>query len=169
MRSPVSCRALGECNAIRSWGFGQGELTCVGILETDFGASRKPVSGPLPCRRELGSVTPTTNRLEKPEFDRQIHSILPVSRGTPDQEACLRPFELILFLFFLGILSGIVTVSTAWGVDNLGHVDISRDPCCPAQSPALRLRAAYGWNAWHGSFENTVYRSNRTSPNLCKC
>ena len=30
-----------------------------------------------------------------------------------------------------------------------------RDPECPTQSPALRLRAAYGWNAWCGSFENT--------------
>jgi hypothetical protein len=124
IRSPVSRRASGECNAIRSWGCGPSELTSGSALETEVDVSRKPVSGPLPCRGELGSVTPTTNRLEKPEFDRQIHSILLVSRGTPDQEACLRPFGLILFLFFLGILSGIVTVSTAWGVDNLGDVDI---------------------------------------------
>ena len=27
MSSPVSRRALGECNAIRSWGLGRGELT----------------------------------------------------------------------------------------------------------------------------------------------
>ena len=45
MRSPVPSVALGECNAIRSRGFGHSELTCVGILETDFGASHKPVSG----------------------------------------------------------------------------------------------------------------------------
>jgi len=43
--SPVSGTALGECNAIRSHGCGLGELTLVGILETDFGASHKPVSG----------------------------------------------------------------------------------------------------------------------------
>jgi hypothetical protein len=45
MRSPVSKRALSECNAIRSWGFGPGELTFVGFVESDFGASQKPVSG----------------------------------------------------------------------------------------------------------------------------
>ena len=28
----------------------------------------------------------------------------------------------------------------------LSHVDIRRDPSCPAQSPALRLRAACSWN-----------------------
>ena len=38
-------RSLGECNAIRSRGFGHSELTCVGILETDCGASHKLVSG----------------------------------------------------------------------------------------------------------------------------
>jgi hypothetical protein len=43
MRSPVSRRALGECNAISSRGFGHSELTFVSILETDFGASHKPV------------------------------------------------------------------------------------------------------------------------------
>jgi hypothetical protein len=59
----------------------------------------------------------------------------------------------------LGILSGIgygfdslgdrihSLFPPAYAVNILGHVDIRRDPCCPAQSPALRLRAAYGWNA----------------------
>ena len=37
----------------------------------------------------------------------------------------------------------------------------SRDPCCPAQSPAVRLRAAYGWNACCGSSENSLYRAER--------
>jgi len=41
IRSPASSRALGEYNAIRSWEFGHSELTCVGIVETDFGASQK--------------------------------------------------------------------------------------------------------------------------------
>jgi hypothetical protein len=45
MRSPVSRRALGECNAITSRGFGPSELTFVSALETEFGASHKPVSG----------------------------------------------------------------------------------------------------------------------------
>jgi hypothetical protein len=44
MRSPVSGRALGECNAIRSRGFRHSELTFVGILESDSAASHKPVS-----------------------------------------------------------------------------------------------------------------------------
>ncbi len=44
MRSPVSRRALGECNAIKSQGFGHGKLTFVSSLETEFGASHKPVS-----------------------------------------------------------------------------------------------------------------------------
>ena len=35
----------------------------------------------------------------------------------------------------------------------LGHVDIRRDPSCPAQSPALRFRAACSWNAWCESSE----------------
>jgi hypothetical protein len=41
MLSPVSMSALGECNAIRSLGFGHGELTFVSILESDSGASPK--------------------------------------------------------------------------------------------------------------------------------
>ena len=28
-----------------------------------------------------------------------------------------------------------------------GHVNMPRDPCCPAQSPPFRLRAARSWNA----------------------
>jgi len=44
MRSLVSRRALGECNAITSRGFGPSELTFVSALETEFGASHKPVS-----------------------------------------------------------------------------------------------------------------------------
>ena len=38
IRSPVSSRALGECNAIRSRGFGPSELTFPSALETEFGA-----------------------------------------------------------------------------------------------------------------------------------
>ncbi len=45
MRSPVSRRALGECNAITSRGFGRSRLTFVRTLETGFGASHNPVSG----------------------------------------------------------------------------------------------------------------------------
>jgi hypothetical protein len=45
-RSPVSQRALGECKAIRSRGFNHSELTFVGILKNDSGASYKPFSGP---------------------------------------------------------------------------------------------------------------------------
>jgi hypothetical protein len=43
-----------------------------------------------------------------------------------------------------------------------------RDPERPAQPPALPLRAAYGWNAWCGKSQNTLYFWNRPSPNLCK-
>ena len=39
MCSPVFSKALGECNAIRSWGFGPSELTFVSALETEFSAS----------------------------------------------------------------------------------------------------------------------------------
>jgi len=42
MDSPVSLRALGECNAIKSRGFGHGELTSVRIFETGFGTSGSP-------------------------------------------------------------------------------------------------------------------------------
>lgn len=45
LRSPVSGWTLGECNAITSRRFSHSELTCVGILETDFGASRNSISG----------------------------------------------------------------------------------------------------------------------------
>jgi hypothetical protein len=45
MDSPVSLRALGECNAIKSRGFRHRELTSVSIFEIGFGISRKPVSG----------------------------------------------------------------------------------------------------------------------------
>jgi hypothetical protein len=38
MRSPVSRRALGECNAIRNRGVNHSELTFVGILKSDSGA-----------------------------------------------------------------------------------------------------------------------------------
>jgi hypothetical protein len=44
MRSPVSRRALGECNAIRSRGFSHSELTFVRILESNSGAFHKPAS-----------------------------------------------------------------------------------------------------------------------------
>jgi hypothetical protein len=40
MRSPVSRRALGECNAITSQRFGPSELTFVSALETEFGAGK---------------------------------------------------------------------------------------------------------------------------------
>jgi hypothetical protein len=46
MGSPVSGRALGECNAIRSWGSSHSELTFVDVLEGDSVASHSPVSGP---------------------------------------------------------------------------------------------------------------------------
>jgi hypothetical protein len=55
MDSPVSLRALGECNAIKSRGFGHSELTSVGIFQTGFGTSRKPVSGSLPVGGPHGS------------------------------------------------------------------------------------------------------------------
>jgi hypothetical protein len=45
MRSPVSRRTLGECNAIRNRGFGHAELTFLNALETEFGGSHKPVTG----------------------------------------------------------------------------------------------------------------------------
>jgi len=41
IRSPVSLRALGECNAIRSWGFGHSKLTFVGSFENRLRASQK--------------------------------------------------------------------------------------------------------------------------------
>jgi hypothetical protein len=41
MRSPVSRRALGECNAITNQGFGPRELTFVSALETEFDASHE--------------------------------------------------------------------------------------------------------------------------------
>jgi hypothetical protein len=37
MRSPVSSMVLGECNAIKSWGFGHSELTFAGNLKPEFG------------------------------------------------------------------------------------------------------------------------------------
>jgi len=45
MRSPVSRRAQGEWNAIRSLRFVHSESTSVGIMETGFGTSHKPFSG----------------------------------------------------------------------------------------------------------------------------
>jgi len=47
MSSPVSRRALGECNAIRSWGFGRRELT--------FSVSGKPIST-LPASPERSAL-----------------------------------------------------------------------------------------------------------------
>jgi len=44
MRSPVSRRALGECNAITGREFGQSGLTFVSTLEDAFGASHKGAS-----------------------------------------------------------------------------------------------------------------------------
>jgi len=38
MHSPVSTRALGECNAIRCRGFGESELTFALSLNIDFSA-----------------------------------------------------------------------------------------------------------------------------------
>jgi hypothetical protein len=52
MRSPVSRGALGECNAIRSWGFGPSELTSGSALETEVDVSHKRVSE-APTIREL--------------------------------------------------------------------------------------------------------------------
>jgi hypothetical protein len=45
VRSPVSGRVLGECNAIRKRGLVHSELTFVGIMQTGFDTSRKPFSG----------------------------------------------------------------------------------------------------------------------------
>src|ERR1039458_8398578 len=45
MRSAVSRRTLGECDAITSRGFGRSELTFVSALGIEFGASHKLVSG----------------------------------------------------------------------------------------------------------------------------
>ena len=44
MRSPVSRRALGECNAITSRRFGHSELTFVDTLETRFADSFRPAT-----------------------------------------------------------------------------------------------------------------------------
>ena len=41
MSSPVSRRALGECNAIKNRGFGHCKLTFVSSLEASFGARHK--------------------------------------------------------------------------------------------------------------------------------
>jgi hypothetical protein len=81
IRSPVSSRDLGQYNAIRSRGFGRSELTCVAILETDFGASHKPVfgaqdEGPKRCRITSQSTSipdleiriTTVDRIQKPYF-----------------------------------------------------------------------------------------------------
>ncbi|MGA9314812.1 MAG: hypothetical protein WBV77_09300 [Solirubrobacteraceae bacterium] len=38
----------------------------------------------------------------------------------------------------------------------LGHVDIRVTHVVP-HNLALRLRVAYGWNAWCGSFKNALY------------
>jgi hypothetical protein len=43
MDSPVSRRTAGECKAIKSRGSNHSELTFVGILKSDPGASSKPV------------------------------------------------------------------------------------------------------------------------------
>jgi hypothetical protein len=86
--------------------------------------------------------------------------------------------RLILFRFYLGILSALATASTARMTvstrssyqllrKHSGSRRYSRDPCCPTPPQALRLRAAFGWNAGCGSSENTFYRSNRRGPNLC--
>jgi hypothetical protein len=59
MRSPVSIRALGECNAILSPGFGHSRLTFVGSFENQLRASQKPVSGWPTIRSEsrpLGGI-----------------------------------------------------------------------------------------------------------------
>src|ERR1700692_3568175 len=45
-RSPVSRRALGECNAITSRGFGHSELTFVSALEPSSALPKKLVCGP---------------------------------------------------------------------------------------------------------------------------
>jgi hypothetical protein len=45
MRSPVSRRAQGECNAITRRRFDLSELTFVSALDVEFSASHKPVSG----------------------------------------------------------------------------------------------------------------------------
>ena len=37
-----------------------------------------------------------------------------------------------------------------------------------SRTPASRELALIIWNAWCGSFENTLYCSNGPSPNLCK-
>jgi hypothetical protein len=83
--------------------------------------------------------------------------------------------RLILFRFYLGILSALATAPTARMTvstrssyqllrKHSGSRRYSRDPCCPTPPQALRLRAAFGWNAGCGSSENTFYRSNRRGP-----
>jgi hypothetical protein len=44
MRSPVARRALGECNAITSRGFGHSGLTFICTLETAFGGFHNAVT-----------------------------------------------------------------------------------------------------------------------------
>ena len=66
MSSPVCGRALGECNAIRSLGFGLSELTFIGILETDFGTSH----GSFPL-----TDYPGVSQLEPTGHDKQSSSM----------------------------------------------------------------------------------------------
>lgn len=49
MRSPVSGRAVGECSAIKTSGFGQSDLTFL-TEETVLDTSQKPVSGQTDTR-----------------------------------------------------------------------------------------------------------------------
>ena len=62
IRSPVSRRALGECNAIRKRGFGHIELTLASTSETEVG-NRRYLSRPFWA---------TDGRSVVPEADMQI-------------------------------------------------------------------------------------------------
>jgi hypothetical protein len=62
MRSPVSRCASGKGNAIKGPEFDPSELTFVSALDTEFGASHKPVCGQLVKRSSGWSVTPRSPR-----------------------------------------------------------------------------------------------------------
>ena len=73
MRSPVSRSPLGECNAIKSCGFGR-ELTSGSALETEVDVSHKPVSGPRDEARKGSRITsalPTIRELRSQKLARR--------------------------------------------------------------------------------------------------
>jgi hypothetical protein len=66
MRSPVSRRAQGECDAIRSRGFSHSELTFVSALEIEFGAFLSP---PLANQQRFWLATTTSSATSAYSFE----------------------------------------------------------------------------------------------------